>query len=271
MEASGWFGPYQLLRPLDPARVGPADSTYPQARRWAALHERDHTGHLIYSLGTARDRFAKKRFLAAAEKLAPVRHAHLLTIESYALSDKLGACLVAPYSGHQGGVVTLGELIEHKGGRLPAAEAQRALTHLLEGVSALHDAGVADGALGLDRIHVDPRGSLLIELPGFWRAQRSLPQLTDIDRRADICAVATMGHQMLTGAASPEGPPSLPADIDPRWRAWLTIGLDPLEGFATASDALRSLPAASFAAPTEPKPGLVRSLLGKIKSVMPLL
>jgi hypothetical protein len=235
------------------------------------VHERDHTGHLIYSLGAARDRFTKKRFLGAAEKLAPVRHAHLLSIEAYALSDKLGACIVAPYPGHHGGVVTLGELIEHKGGRITAAETQRALTHLLEGVSALHDAGLADGALGLDRVHVDPRGSLLIELPGLWRAQRSLPPLTDIDRRADVHAVALMGHQMLTGVSSVPVAPSLPADIELRWRAWLTIGLDPLEGFSSASEALRSLPSASFSATPEPKPGLVRNLLGKIRSVMPLL
>ena len=60
-------------------------------------------------------------------------------------------------------MITLGELIEHKGGRITMGETQRALDHLFTGLEALHRIGAADGALGLDRVHVDPRGSLLIE------------------------------------------------------------------------------------------------------------
>src|ERR1051325_8897144 len=131
MDASSCFGPYQLVRPLAPARLSPTEAPPAHARRWAALHERDHSGHLVYSLGPARDRFGKKRFLAAAEPLASLHHPHLLTIKAYALSDRLGACLVAPYLGHHGGVVTLGELLEHKGGKVPLGGVQRATVHLL--------------------------------------------------------------------------------------------------------------------------------------------
>src|SRR5438105_4694082 len=98
----GWFGPYKLIRELEPARVSPvgAGAAPSTVRRWAAVHERDHTGHLVYSLGPARDRFVKKRFMSAAEGLASLKQAHLLTVDAYAFSDKLGACLVAAYPGH---------------------------------------------------------------------------------------------------------------------------------------------------------------------------
>jgi hypothetical protein len=267
MDAQSWFGPYQLVRPLDPARLGPLP---PTTRRWAAVHDREHTGHLVYSLGPARDRFSKKRFLAAADRLAPLRHPHLLTINAYALSDKLGACIVAPYPGHTGGIVSLAELIDHKGGRMSSQEAQRAVTHLLDGITALHAAGFADGALGLDRIHVDPRGSLLIELPGLHRALGRHEAPTPDDHRADLQAIASMAHQMLAGAPPLRGLPRLPEDTDPRWRIWCTQALDPIEGFATSAQALGALPT-NVQATAEQKPTLVRSLLDKLRSVIPLL
>ncbi len=153
---------------------------------------------------------------------------------------------------------------------MSGTETQRAVTHLLDGIAALHAAGFADGALGLDRIHVDPRGSLLIELPGLHRALGRHETPTPDDRRADLQAIATMAHQMLAGTPPLRGLPSLPADTDPRWRIWFTQALDQIEGFTTAPQALSALPT-NVQATAEQKPTLVRTMLDKLRSVIPLL
>jgi hypothetical protein len=46
--------------------------------------------------------------------------------------------------------------------------------------------------------------------------------------------------------------------------------LDPLEGFASADEALAALPKTA-AVSVEPKPGLVRSLLDRIRAALPIL
>lgn len=262
-----WFGPYKLIRELEPARISPVGVASSQVRRWAAVHERDDTGHLVYSLGPARDRFAKKRFLSAAEGLAALKQAHLLTADAYALSDRLGACLVAAYPGHHAGVVTLDELLEHKGGRLNGAEAVRAAAHLLEGIAAVHQAGFSDGALGADRVHVDPRGSLLIEMPTFWAALCGRREASPDRVRADVRRIVEMTLGMIAGPL-PRG--GLAGDIDPRWAGWLSRGLDPAEGFSGAEEAMAALPKTAAVA-GEPKPGLVRSLLDRIRASLPIL
>jgi hypothetical protein len=267
MDAFSWFGPYRLVRELEPARL--ADLR--RARRWAAVHERDHTGQLVYSLGPARDRFAKKRFLAAAERLSPLRHPHLLPIEAYALSDKLGACLVAPYSGHLSGVLSLGELVAHKGGRMTVPEATRAAVHLLEALAGAHAQGICDGALAIDRIHVDPRGSLVVELFGLWRCMHRRDDPTPEDFHADVVDAAAIVHQLVTGAPPRRNARGSSPDAHPEWCAWLARALDPVEGFATAADAIASLPGPTAPHPAPPSPGLVRGLIGRIRAAMPLL
>jgi hypothetical protein len=59
-------------------------------------------------------------------------------------------------------------------------------------------------------------------------------------------------------------------DGDPIWAPWLSRGLDPAEGFASAEEALAALPRATPVA-VEPQPGLVRSLLKRIRAALPLL
>jgi hypothetical protein len=271
MDAHGWFGPYRLIFELEPARIAPADAAVPSVRRWAAVHERDHSGHLVYSVGPVKDRFAKRRFLAAAERASTLRNPHVLAVEAYSFAEKLGACLVSPYPGHHSGVVTLADLLEHKGGRLSGPETTRATAHLLAGLAGAHREGVIDGALTMERVHVDPRGSLLLELPGFWRGMTRCAPASESELRADIAAVALMTHQMIAGVPALRGLPRLPRDADPRWRAWISHALDPVEGFATAKDAMHALPLPAATPAPEPKPSLMRSLLGKIKAALPLL
>jgi hypothetical protein len=222
----------------------------------------------VYSLGLVHDRLGIKRFLDAAERVASAaRHPHLLRVEAYALADHLGACIVCPYPGHHAGVITLDMLLKHKSGTMPPGEVQRATTHLLEGAACMHEAGITDSALDLDRVHVDPRGSLRIELPGLWRMmwrQRAQP-----DPREDVRACVGMAFKMMTGAdVAANASHSLPAldGMDRGWKAWFAQGLDPSEGFATAADALSHLPAGA-AISVEPKSqGLVRSLLNRIRA-----
>jgi hypothetical protein len=178
--------------------------------------------------------------------------------------------LVAPYPGHHAGVVTLTELLDHKGGQMSGAEAMRAVGHLLEGLAGTHRAGIVDGALGPDRVHVDPRGSLLIELPGLWWGLSRRVEPGPEDFRADLRAVVALAHRLVTGVSPLRGVTSLSRDADPRWRAWLSRGLDSLEGFASADEALAALPR-SAPALVEPKPGFVRALLDRIRGSLPLL
>lgn len=261
------FGPYQLVRALEPTRVGPRDVQplrAPRARRWAAINTAMSSGHLVYSLELARHRLNARRFSAALERIAVLHQRHLLPIESYALDDGLGGCVVTPYLGDPGGVVTLEELLEAKGGRMTPMEVQRAVTQLLGGIAEAHAQGVADGNLWIDRIHVDPRGSLVIELIGLWREMWKGGETAVVVARDDVRAVAAMAYRMLTGAehgAGAGGP------IDRRWETWLRRGLDPIDGYATAEEALRDLPSGQAVA-KELGANLVRSVGRRVRAAM---
>ncbi len=261
------FGQYRLVRALDPTRIGPRESDparSPTARRWAAVNDAQASGHLVYTLELAKHRLNARRFVAALERISRVHQQHLLPVEAYSLDDELGGCVVTPYLGDPGGVVTLEELLDAKGGRLGPLEVQRAVTQLLGGIAHAHAQGVADGNLWLDRVHVDPRGSLLIELLGLWREMWRGGDVAMVVARDDVRAVAAMAYRMLTGVEHGTGPGG---EIDRRWEAWLRRGLDPIDGFATAAEALADLPSGQAVA-KELGANVVRTVVTRVRAAM---
>jgi hypothetical protein len=263
-----WFGPYRLVRSLEPTRVGPRDSNpvrSPQAQRWSAVHERETSGHLVYTLELAKHRLNARRFTAALERISVLRHCHVLPIETYALDEEWGGVVVSPYLGDPGGVVTLEELVDAKGGRMDPFEVQRSATHLLEACIVAHSHGLADGNLWLDRVHVDPRGSLHIELMGLWREMWRGGEVAEAVARDDVRSVAAMAYRMLTGVEHGTGP-GHPLDL--RWERWLRRGLDPLDGFASSEDALRELPSGQAVAKSLGPSGIVRSTVSRVRAAM---
>src|SRR5688572_15810792 len=138
---AGWFGPYRLVRALEATRVGPREANpgrSPHARRWAAVHERETSGHLVYTMELAKHRLNARRFTAALERITVLNNTHLLPVETYSLDEEWGGVIVTPYLGDPGGVVTLEELLEAKGGRIDPFEVQRGVTHLLDGLGEAH-------------------------------------------------------------------------------------------------------------------------------------
>ncbi|HYE60690.1 MAG TPA: hypothetical protein VD997_01725 [Phycisphaerales bacterium] len=263
-----WFGPYRLVRALEPTRVGPRESNpvrSPQALRWSAVHERETSGHLVYTLELAKHRLNARRFTSALEAISVLRHAHVLPIETYALDEQWGGVVVSPYLGDPGGVVTLDELVEAKGGRMDPFEVQRSATHMLEALAAAHSCGLADGNLWLDRVHVDPRGSLHIELLGLWREMWRGGDVAEVVARDDVRSVAAMAFRMLTGVEHGTGPG---APLDRRWEHWLRRGLDPIDGFTTAEEALRELPSGQAVAKSMGASGALRTAAGRVRAAL---
>jgi hypothetical protein len=264
----GWFGPYRIVRTLEPTRVGPREANparAPHARRWAAVHERETSGHLVYTLELAKHRLNARRFTTALERIATLSHTHLLAVETYSLDEEWGGVIVTPYLGDPGGVVTLEELLDAKGGRMDPFEVQRGVTHLLEGLAEAHAQGIADGNLWLDRVHVDPRGSLRIELVGLWREMWRGGEVAEVVARDDIRAIAAMAYRMLAGVEHGTGPG---APLDGRWESWLRRGLDPLDGFTTAQDALRELPSGQAVAKSLGASGAIRAAVSRARAAL---
>lgn len=227
------FGPYKLIRSL-----APVDGW----ERSIALHERDDTDHLVYR-HPAVDGSERRRLLAAIEPVAGVRHPHLLEISAYSLDEQDRLCLVTPYTGNQEGLLTLADLVRRKSGRLEVPEAARCVQHLLEGVAAARAAGLSGGPVEADRVQVDRRGSLRIELYGLPPADR---RVRGVCTAADeVRAIAALAVWLLTGLQQDVAPTRISriAGRQARnWEPWLEAALDPLGGFESPAEALDALP-----------------------------
>lgn len=235
------FGPYRLLRTLDAC---------PSADRLLALHEQRQTSHVVYRFGMFHDAAERRRFIAGVAPLASLDHAHLLPVEGYSFAADGRGWVVTPYTGSQIGLMSLGRLLEDKGGRMPPSEVERALTHTLEGVAAGHAAGLAHGAITLDEILIDRRGSASIELYGLARRMSgggSLDGDVESVRAAEVRSIVAMGYRLLTGMEAGErviAPSRLVKRLERRWDGFLARGLEAGEGFVSASEALAALPGA---------------------------
>lgn len=230
------FGPYVLVREL---------SHGPAGERWLALHERDHSSHVVHRASARHDRGSQKRFFDSMERLSTLSHPHLLPIESYAVCPAGRATLVTPYTGNQSGLVTLGSLVELKGGRLSPTEADRALTHVLEGIDYAHRSGIGHGPVSAERVLVDRHGRAAIELYGLERSLRGGLGADAELVRDEVRSVAEIGYRLITGLGAEE--PRIAAGrlvkkLSPAWDEWFERGLDGVAGFGSAAEAIEALP-----------------------------
>lgn len=215
------------------------------SERWLGLHERDHSSHVLHRFGPFHDRLGQKRFLTSVEQVSNLAHAHLTAIETYGMCSTGHGVVVTPYTGNKDGVVTLAGLLALKGGRLAPSECDRALTHVLEAVEYAHAEVAINGPITVDQILVDRHGSLSIELYGLGRRLRGFETNGAESRRDEVRSVVELGYRLLTGLSADE--PRIPASrlvkkLSPVWERWFDRGLDGVEGFATAGEALEMLP-----------------------------
>ncbi len=229
------LGPFALTRTLQPGPLGP---------RHLALHELDHSSHVIHR-PVGRDRFEQRKFLAIAQAAQKLRHPHILPIEDFGLDAKGSPWLVTPFTGDATGLWSLEAHLRAKGGYLPPIEARQAVGHLFEAAAFAHESGLAHGPLAMDEVLVDRRGSLLIEFYGLARMRRTGETLTtDPDvRRAEVQSIVRIGYQLVTGLL-PEMPiiaaSRVVAGLDPAWDAWFATGLSDI-GFKSAAHATSAL------------------------------
>lgn len=265
MPDHGTFGGLRLIREIEPVALGCGR----QARRWIALDDAASTAHVVYALPIHRSGFERRRFVQAADAASRARGAHILPIEAYALDQRRGGMIVTPFVGDMDGLLTLTALVAAKGGRLSPAETLRALIQMLEGLRSLHAAGQVDTALSAERMLVDPKGRLWIELPAFGWLMAKRPGERDELARADTLRVAQVARQCL-GAASGAESPGL--------SGWLVAALSPLDGYPTPAAALAALkamnptlPPATLAKPggeAAPSVGVVRGLMRRLIGLM---
>lgn len=248
------FGPFRLVRELSPSPMG---------RRWLALRESDQSSHAVYRFESLPDRVWRRRHMRAMQSLAELRHPHLLTVEvcAFAVGDE--PWVVTPYTGNHDCIVTLADVLAAKGESLSAAEAERAVLQVLEGVSYSHSVGKGNGPLSMEQLLVDRHGSVLIELYGVSRALRGLDGINSELIRDEVRSVVEIAYRLVTGLAADE--PRIPAGrlvkkLPRAFDEWLEEGLNPGGGFQTAAEAIAKLPHRR----PEPEAGRVRTVLGKI-------
>lgn len=256
--------PYQVIRALEPISF---------AERYLALHRDDHSCHVAYRFTIGPDRPTLIRLRAALATCSALKHEHLLGVESTPTAPDGAVWAIAPFTGDVDGLRSLGKLLREKSGQMGPFEAERALVQILEAMAFAHRGGgetnrprVIHGSLAMEQVLVDRHGSLLIELYGLPRAlaevsehERNRIAATESEAiREEIRSVVEIGYQLITGLRAEE--PLIPASrlvkrLDPRMDRWLTRGLSPSGGFATAPQALAELPIHNLDAPDSPELG----------------
>jgi serine/threonine protein kinase len=254
------IGPYRFVRPLEPGRLAP---------RWLAVHDRDHTSHIAHEFA-CRDRAEQRRFLSAFEAVAELEHPHILPVEQFAFADRHIAWLITPYTGNQEGLLSLASLLDAKGGRMSADEAERAIGQILSAMEYAHGRGELHGLMAADEVLVDRRGRISIELYGLARRLNGLTAGNSEVVRDEVRSVVEMGYRLLTGLSPEE--PRIPAGrladrLSPAWDRWLEEGLDALTGgFSSASVAKAALPSAQR--DQRPPVTSVRRVLGRVRAAL---
>ncbi len=256
------IGPYRVLRPLESGRL---------AARWLAVHDRDQTSHVAHEF-FCRDRAEQRRLISAFEQISSLDHPNIQPVQQFALADSHVAWLMTPYTGNQDGLVTLESLLQDKGGRMSADEADRALGQILRAVEFAHGVGHIHGPIYADQVLVDRRGRISIEMYGLQRRLGGLATGNSEVVRDEVRSVVELGYRLLTGLSAEE--PRIPAGrlverLNPHWDAWLDAGMDPLRGgYASAGEASAGLPSARRDAEPRVPVMSVRRVLGRVRAAL---
>ena len=224
----------------------------PYGSRHLVLRAEHHTSHLLHRLDRL---FANKggsmpagsggreKFERCMTRIRHADHPHILQVEEFGWDGEgdVGPFAISDYTGDADGVVTLERLIKLKGGWLTLEESKRALEQLMGACAAAHAAGVVHGTLTMDQVHIDRRGSLLIELYGL--CQQVSPTVTAA--ADEVRSIAAIGYQLVTGLLPLR--PTIPIEhiiehIDQSWRDYFHTGLaEGGTGFSTAAHALAAV------------------------------
>ncbi|MBY0312318.1 MAG: hypothetical protein K2W85_09635 [Phycisphaerales bacterium] len=121
-------------------------------------------------------------------------------------------------------------LLRRKGGFMPVEEAKRAMQQLLGAVQYAHEQVLCHGPIAMNEVHVDRRGSLVIELYGVVRlltqSAASMPR-AEVERR-EVQSVFEIGYQLVTGLR-PDRPiitaGRVLSDLDQSWDGVFETGL----------------------------------------------
>lgn len=228
------FGPYRLICPIGPLSGWD---------RWIALHELDDTDHVIYRRSVPNDANERRRAVATVDRLARVRNPHLLPVDAFSFDESGRIAFVTPYTGNQEGLLTIGDLLARRNGRLDLSEVERCVGHLLEAIAAGRSAGLAESGLDRGRILVDRRGSVLYEVYGLTGGAHDergvIPESDEVRLAAQFAAWVLTGIDPAMAQVSVS---RIAGRAARGWDAWISAATDPLEGFETVRDAIAALP-----------------------------
>ncbi|MGP1273574.1 MAG: hypothetical protein ACTS22_09595 [Phycisphaerales bacterium] len=236
------FGPYELVRQLRAGRT---------AERYLALHPDRLTHHVAYRFGLGSDRSDRRRFLETIERVAAVNSSHTLPVEQFSLASPTEAWVISPFTGDHDGLLLLSDLLADKGGMLEVGEATRAMRQLLAASDAGAAVGLVHGPVSMTEVLVDRRGSLQVELFGVSASLEGIRSEEEL-RREEVRSILALGYELFTGV-SPDSvdldasrlAPGVSEELD----AFFATGLDPVDGFATAEEAIEALRAGTKRVP----------------------
>ncbi len=193
------FGPYVITRELPPSSVG---------RRLLAVHEREHTSHVVHVIEIGASQSQQRRGVGRIEAWAAATKgiSSTLGVECWSLwtPGKIG--LVTPYTGASQGLVTLEMLLEGRGGRLALPEVLRAMTPLLATLRDARSREVVHGSIGMSEVLVDQHGKVLVEHFGLAAALagKSAKSSGEAFRFAaqEVGSLATIAIELATGRSA---------------------------------------------------------------------
>lgn len=230
------FGPYKVIRPLGTTRG---------VSRFVLLCTKTDTNRLLYRFPNLSQHQQRRVLFDAMVTMSTLDHPHLLRVESASYDDRGRLCVIAPYTGNHEGLVTLSDVLEQRGGKLGVIEAARAIEHLLTASVYAHQRQVAHGTISPDQILIDRFGSLQIELYAYPAlGQRETPSMPPLIAD-EIRSIVELAYTMITGLspnADRLGATRVIRKLDKNWDTWFDIGLDPIDGFADATHALKAMP-----------------------------
>lgn len=235
-------------------------------RRYLCLDERRQTDCMLWLFNEVeQDRMPA--VWAYLKTSVGQRRAHVLPIEAVG-RERGGVCwAVTPYVGNHQGIVSLRSLREARGGAMTVFETSRAIEQLLDASVRSHAAGVVHGELSADCVLVSPRGTLEVGMYGLAGAINGPRDIEDA-KATEVRSIGAIAWQLLTGLS--DGPANAEADrmqSGAAMRSWIRKVCDPIDGFDSAIDAVRALPASHEDA-SESRLSGARSILGKLTSVV---
>lgn len=234
------FGPYTSVRAL--AGVHECD-------RLIMLHERDRTNHLLYRFDHMTDPVARRRVFDRFLNTAHLDHAHILKVQQVSYDDTGRLCVISDYPGNQEGLVTLGDLLESRGGRIEFPEAIRLMGQLLESCVHANEQGIVHGPFTMDELLVDRHGCTLVELFGLNQALHARYSVSDA-RSEQTRSIIEIGYLLATGvlhsdivsSSNAVRPSKFTKRSGKLWDAWFAMALDPMVGFETSQQAMDTMP-----------------------------